>query len=145
MANDGKINVAEKALGLVLQGSAVLIFNNYLRLWRLLKYRGLGLKDRRIIYGETFTKRQIFDYPKGRNRHTYIKGLTGSGKTGLAVNMSIQNIEHGTCGIFLDPHGNPYVPDDEKGAIVLIYERVKSVENVVLLSTKKIKLSGTIH
>jgi hypothetical protein len=76
MANSTKLNLAEKALDLALQGSAVIIFNNYLRLWRLLKYRLLGFKDRRIIYGETFTKRQIFDYPKGRNRHTYIKGLT---------------------------------------------------------------------
>jgi hypothetical protein len=134
-----QISLPEKALGLVLTGSAVVIFNNYLKLWRLIKYRLLKLKDWRIIYGKTKTERQIFDYPKARNQHTYIKGLTGSGKSGLAVNLTIQNIEHGTAGIFLDPHGSPYALPDERGAIVEIFERVRSVHNVVFLTVNQKK------
>jgi TraM recognition site of TraD and TraG len=131
---------AVNVLGLALESIAIIIFNNYLRLWRLVKYRLLGFKDWRIIYGETPTKRQIFDYPKRRNQHTYIKGLTGFGKSSLAVNLAIQNIEHGTAGIFLDPHGNPFAPDDEKGAIVEIFERVSSLQNVVFLTVNQKKL-----
>jgi hypothetical protein len=134
-----QINWAEQALDLVLKGSAVVIFNNYLKLWRLLKYRLLKFKDWRIIYGTTDTGRQIFDFPKGRNRHTYIKGLTGFGKSGLAVNLAIQNIEHGTSGIFLDPHGNPYALPDERGAILEIFERVRSVANILFLTVNQRK------
>ena len=131
--------LAEKALGLALTTTATIIFNNYLKLWRITKYRLLKFKDRRVIYGKTKTERQIFDFPKARNRHTYIKGLTGSGKTGLGVNLSIQNIEYGTAGIFLDPHGNPQAAPDERGAIVEIYERVGSVHNVVFLTVNQRK------
>jgi hypothetical protein len=139
MAEVTKISLAEKALGFVLIEGSSLIFNNYLRLWRIFKYRILRFKDNRVIYGETATKRQIFDFPKGRNQHSYIKGLTGFGKSALAAILAIQIIRQGRGGIFLDPHGNPRAKADEQGAIVMIFERAESVKNVVYLSVNQKK------
>jgi DNA helicase HerA-like ATPase len=127
---------AVKVLGLALEGIAIIIFNSYLRLWRFFKYRILGLKDWRIIYGETITKRQIFDYPKRRNQHTYIKGKTGFGKSGLAINLAVQCINHGTRTLFIDPHGDPG-DKNQSGAILDIYKRVKNPANIVFLSVNQ--------
>ncbi len=133
-----QINWAEKALGLVLQGSAVLIFNNYLRLWRLLKYRALGLKDRRTIYGK-LGNRLITGYADDRNQPTCIIGQPGFGKSAEAVNLAIQDIEQDEAGVFIDPHGNPHETDEKKkGAVVKIFERVKDIGRVVFLSVNQI-------
>jgi hypothetical protein len=128
-----------KVLGLALEGIAIIIFNIYLRFWRFLKYKIFRFKDWRIIYGETPSKRQIFHFPKARRQHSYIKGLTGFGKSALAAILAIQIIRQGGAGIFLDPHGNPRALEDQKGAIVLIYQRAESVKNVVFLSVNQKK------
>lgn len=121
-----------------------LLYNNSLRLWRLLKYGILRFKDERIIYGK-YKGREVFDYPINRNQHTAIKGKPGFGKSALAVNLAIQNIEKDTRVLFLDPHGNPYEIDEKKkGAIVKIYQRVKKVGNVLFLTVnQRHKIIGT--
>jgi hypothetical protein len=134
------ISWAEKATGFILTGGASVIFDGYLRLWRFFKYQILRLKDWRIIYGTTATGRQIFHFPKTRCQHSYIKGLTGTGKSALAAIQVFQHLRQGTAGIFLDPHGNPRARPDEQGAIVMIYERAPRVENVVFLSVNQKKL-----
>ncbi len=137
------LNWADKALSFLLIRTASLIFNSYLRLWRFLKYQLLGFKDWRIIYGVTVTGRQIFQYPKARRQHSYIKGLTGFGKSALAAIEAVQIIKQGGGGIFLDPHGYPYAREDEKGAVVMIWERAESVDNTVFLSVnQKKKVAG---
>ena len=45
-----------------------------------------------------------------RNRHVYILGKTGSGKSTLMKSMALGDIERGECVIFIDPHG-PDVAD----------------------------------
>lgn len=40
-----------------------------------------------------------------RNRHIYILGKTGSGKSTLMKSMALADIERGECVIFIDPHG----------------------------------------
>jgi hypothetical protein len=108
-----------------------------LKLWRFLKYGLFKIKDRRIIYGKINGK-AIFDYPKGRNQQTYIKGKPGFGKSALAANLALQNIEQGTAGIFIDPHGNPQATKkDKKGAVVEIFQRAKDVSNVVFLTVNQ--------
>lgn len=132
-----QVSFPEKALGWLLISSAALIFNNYLRLWRYFKYQVLRLKDWRIIYGETVTKRQIFHFPKTRRQHSYIKGMSGTGKSALAANLSLQVVNQGGGGIFLDPHGNPRAPEEEQGAIVMIWQRAPSVDNFVFLTVNQ--------
>lgn len=105
-------------------------------LWRFLKYRVLGLKHPPIIYGR-IGFRKIFDFPIDRNGHTAIGGKIGFGKSALAVNLAIQNINQGTRTLFIDPHGDPEAGGDQKGAIVEIFERVRSVQNVVFISVNQ--------
>lgn len=40
-----------------------------------------------------------------RNRHVYILGKTGSGKSTLMKKIALDDIERGECVIFIDPHG----------------------------------------
>jgi hypothetical protein len=95
-------------------------------------------KDNRIIYGRTKEGKVIFDYPINRNQHTYIKGKPGFGKSALAVNLALQNIEQGTAGIFIDPHGNSQATKKKKkGAVVEIFQRAKDVSNVVFFSVNQ--------
>ena len=42
---------------------------------------------------------------KDRDRHMYVIGKTGMGKTTLPLNMAIQDIRNGEGVAFLDPHG----------------------------------------
>jgi hypothetical protein len=40
-----------------------------------------------------------------RNRHIYILGKTGSGKSTIMKRLALDDIERGECVIFIDPHG----------------------------------------
>lgn len=137
--------LAEQGVGLVLRLLAQFIFTCILRLWRVLKYVLFGFTYKKIVYGKA-NGREIFDTLKERNLQTIIIGKPGSGKSGLAANIGIQAISNGTCGIFIDPHGNPFETDEEKkGAIVKIYERARDTKKVVFFSIthQKDKIIGS--
>lgn len=135
-----KISWTESALGFVLVEGAGLIFSGYLKVWRFIKYQVLRFKDWRIIYGATATGRQIFQFPKARRRHCYIKGLPGSGKSAQVAHQAMQIIAQGGAGIFLDPHGDRNAKPENQGAVVMIFERAQSVKNVVFLSVNQTDL-----
>ena len=48
----------------------------------------------------------VFMQPEDRLRHLYIIGQTGTGKTGIMMNMIIQDIQAGNGVCYMDPHGN---------------------------------------
>ncbi len=48
----------------------------------------------------------VFMQPEDRLRHLYIIGQTGTGKTGIMMNMIIQDIQAGNGVCYIDPHGN---------------------------------------
>jgi hypothetical protein len=62
--------------------------------------------------------------PDVRNRHTYVIGKTGSGKSSLLRNLIMQDMETGHGLIYLDPHGDTaqtllgYVPDDRLDDVI---------------------------
>ncbi len=143
MERSNQTSLADKALKFILTRSAILIFNTYLRLWRLFKHRVLSLKDRRTIYGK-MNGRLIIGTPENRNEPTCIIGQPGFGKSGEAVNLAIQDIEQGEAGYFIDPHGNPQeTEEDKKGAVVKIFERVQHTRNVSFLSlNQRTKIIG---
>ncbi|MBI4272943.1 type IV secretion system DNA-binding domain-containing protein [Candidatus Uhrbacteria bacterium] len=61
-----------------------------------------------IILGESFyrgRKLLIRMLPEDRRRHTYVIGMTGTGKTTIMTNMIIQDITNGEGCAFIDPHG----------------------------------------
>lgn len=55
---------------------------------------------------------------KDRDRHTYVIGKTGMGKSTLLENMAVQDIQNGEGICFIDPHGGTaeklmeYIPED---------------------------------
>ncbi|HQT82985.1 MAG TPA: type IV secretion system DNA-binding domain-containing protein, partial [Candidatus Paceibacterota bacterium] len=55
---------------------------------------------------------------KDRDRHMYVIGKTGMGKSTLLENMAIQDIRNGEGLAFIDPHGGTvdrlldYIPED---------------------------------
>ncbi|MFH1456984.1 MAG: type IV secretion system DNA-binding domain-containing protein [Patescibacteria group bacterium] len=61
--------------------------------------------------------------PKDRMRHTYIIGMTGTGKSTLMVNMIVQDIKNGHGCCYIDPHGQ----DIETVAKSIPPERLKDV------------------
>jgi hypothetical protein len=137
MERRAETSLADKVLKFILTRSAILIFNIYLRLWRLFKHRVLGLKDRRTIYGK-MNGRLVIGNPENRNEPTCIIGQPGFGKSGEAVNLAIQDIEQGEGGYFIDPHGNPHeTEEDKKGAVVKIWERVNHTWNITFLSVNQ--------
>ncbi|HCX28077.1 MAG TPA: hypothetical protein DHI91_02975, partial [Candidatus Portnoybacteria bacterium] len=61
-----------------------------------------------IVFAETDfrnQKRQFGVKPADRQRHIYIIGKTGTGKTTLEENMAIQDIQAGRGVGIVDPHG----------------------------------------
>lgn len=48
----------------------------------------------------------VFMRPEDRLRHLYIIGQTGTGKTGIMLNMIMQDIALGNGVCYIDPHGN---------------------------------------
>lgn len=105
------------------------------KLWKLLKKPIFKLTGGCIIYGYTKSGKLVFDYPSNRNGHTAIKGKTGFGKSSLAVNLAIQNIEQGTRILVIDPHGNPEAV--EKGISAEIYRRVDDTSKLTFLSVNQ--------
>ncbi len=55
---------------------------------------------------------------KDRQRHVYVIGKTGMGKSTLLENMAVQDIQNGEGMAFIDPHGSAaetllnYIPED---------------------------------
>ncbi|MCB1101450.1 MAG: DUF853 family protein, partial [Kiritimatiellae bacterium] len=61
-----------------------------------------------------------------RDRHTYIVGATGTGKSTLLTRMIRHDIEAGEAVVLLDPHGDLYadvlagIPTERKGDVVTL-------------------------
>jgi len=61
---------------------------------------------------------------KDRQRHMYIIGKTGMGKSTLLENMAVQDIQNGEGMAFIDPHGSAaetlleYVPEDRVNDVI---------------------------
>src|ERR1700749_4547008 len=61
---------------------------------------------------------------KDRDRHMYVIGKTGMGKSTLLENMAIQDLRNGEGLVFIDPHGETanklldYVPEDRVKDVV---------------------------
>ena len=61
-----------------------------------------------ILLGESIFRGQhtnIFLKPSDRQRHMYVVGMTGTGKSVLLSNMAIQDIRDGQGVCVIDPHG----------------------------------------
>ena len=73
-----------------------------------------------LTLGAADDGRAITLTPSVRNRHLYIIGKTGSGKSSLLRNLIMQDLDAGRGVIFLDPHGDTaqqllgYVPDHRR-------------------------------
>jgi CxxC-x17-CxxC domain-containing protein len=68
----------------------------------------MDLSSEITIIGETNFRNQSRKFgikPDDRRRHAYIIGKTGTGKTTLAENMAIQDIQRGKGVAVIDPHG----------------------------------------
>lgn len=60
-----------------------------------------------IYMGENYyrgIKKKFYSTPKDRQRHCYIVGQTGVGKSWLLANMALQDIKAGKGVCFIDPH-----------------------------------------
>src|SRR6201986_2447259 len=61
---------------------------------------------------------------KDRDRHMYVIGKTGMGKSTLLENMAIQDLRNGEGVVFIDPHGETanklleYIPEDRVNDVV---------------------------
>src|ERR1700739_1336857 len=61
---------------------------------------------------------------KDRERHMYVIGKTGMGKSTLLENLAIQDIRNGEGMAFIDPHGSAveklldYIPPERKNDVV---------------------------
>ena len=61
---------------------------------------------------------------KDRQRHMYVIGKTGMGKSTLLENMAVQDIQNGEGMAFIDPHGSAaetllnYIPEHRKNDVV---------------------------
>jgi len=62
---------------------------------------------------------------KDRQRHTYIVGMTGTGKSYLMANMAIQDIKNDQGVCVVDPHGSliedilPYIPKERIDDVII--------------------------
>jgi len=68
-----------------------------------------GLPQDGILLGENIyrdVKTNIYLPTEDRRRHTYIIGMTGTGKSVLMSNMVIQDIRNGKGVCVIDPHGS---------------------------------------
>ncbi len=83
--------------------------------------------DRVTYFGATDSrgKRMPFGLKaKDRQRHMYVIGKTGMGKSTLLENMAIQDIQNGEGLAFIDPHGSAvesllnYIPEDRIDDVV---------------------------
>lgn len=92
------------------------------------------IKKEYIPDGERITYMGSIDYrnkmvrfgikAKDRNKHTYIIGKSGMGKSTLLENMAIQDLQNGEGLAFIDPHGSAaeklldFVPEHRKKDVI---------------------------
>jgi hypothetical protein len=62
--------------------------------------------DTHLILGALSTNESVPLLQADRRRHVYIIGMTGTGKTGLLINMMQADMRSGAGFLFLDPHGD---------------------------------------
>jgi len=81
-----------------------------------------------LVLGKNFyrdTEKIIKIKPIDRNRHMYIIGKSGTGKSYFQVNMAVQDIKNGEGVCVLDPHGDliedilEYVPKERIEDVIL--------------------------
>lgn len=81
-----------------------------------------------LALGESFyrgTKTIVRIKDKDRERHMYIIGMTGSGKSWLMANMAIRDIAAGKGVCVVDPHGSlvedilPYIPKERFEDVII--------------------------
>lgn len=68
-----------------------------------------NLPNQGVLLGESVFRGQVkpvYIQPEDRERHFYVIGQTGTGKSTLMVNMAIQDIKNGEGVAILDPHGD---------------------------------------
>ncbi len=69
----------------------------------------VGIPAEGIIIGKNVYRgeeKMIRIKPDDRQRHVYVVGKTGVGKSWLLINMAIQDIKNGKGVCFIDPHGD---------------------------------------
>lgn len=83
--------------------------------------------DRVTYFAATDSRGQRIPFglkAKDRQRHMYVIGKTGMGKSTLLENMAIQDIQNGEGMAFIDPHGSAvetlldYIPEHRKKDVV---------------------------
>lgn len=81
-----------------------------------------------LVLGENFyrgEKIQVRIKDKDRQRHMYIIGMTGTGKSWLMANLAIQDIENGRGVCVIDPHGSliddilPHIPKERQDDVII--------------------------
>lgn len=81
-----------------------------------------------LILGDSFyrgNKQLIRIKDRDRERHMYIIGMTGSGKSWLMANLAIQDIKQGKGVCIVDPHGSliedilPYIPKERFEDVII--------------------------
>lgn len=79
------------------------------------------------LFGKTDARGQHVSFgikAKDRQRHMYIVGKTGMGKSTLLENMAVQDIQNGEGVAFIDPHGSTaealldYVPEHRVNDVI---------------------------
>ena len=69
----------------------------------------LDLPNEGLLLGKNLyrgSKKDVYTKDEDRNRHFYVIGQTGTGKSVLLKNMITQDIENGKGVCFIDPHGS---------------------------------------
>lgn len=83
--------------------------------------------DKVTFFAETDARGQRTPFgikAKDRQRHMYIIGKTGMGKSTLLENMAVQDIQNGEGMAFIDPHGSAaetlldYVPEERVNDVI---------------------------
>ncbi|MFJ6928025.1 type IV secretion system DNA-binding domain-containing protein [Streptomyces nigra] len=67
---------------------------------------GISLGTAHLAHGREDQRVEVRLDTKGRLRHTYIVGRTGSGKTNMLKHMARQDIEADRSVVVIDPHGD---------------------------------------
>ncbi len=64
------------------------------------------LTNHETILGTLSTGESVPLLQADRSRHVYVVGMTGTGKTGLLLNLMHADLQAGAGFCFLDPHGD---------------------------------------
>ncbi len=106
--------------GLVPLCGAIMLWADYGR-------RPLAPAADAICLGRDLDGQSLYLKLRDRARHTYIIGITGTGKSTLMLNMALQDMEAGRCVILLDPHGDLWeqmrriVPPERRDDVLLCH------------------------